>query len=221
MVDPIPGQARPTMYAGTQMRSRLEADFAGWLDRQGLKWEYEPTCFAGPDGQWLPDFRLSGYDIYIELKPVAFGGEGFDEEPRNDRMRRAVDKMKIAFLTEPTATVALIFWEYGSEWPVTGLIYSRRTGEELAYKATLSTFMLLGSFAGLGVALDAETERRSARSKERVESMIRSREGWGRSRALMALIEESGDLALIERARAVLAEKATEAEESRARVADL
>ena len=24
-----------------------------------MAWEYEPTCFAGPDGQWLPDFRVA------------------------------------------------------------------------------------------------------------------------------------------------------------------
>lgn len=28
------------------------------LDRQGWEWAYEPDCFAGEGGQWLPDFRV-------------------------------------------------------------------------------------------------------------------------------------------------------------------
>ena len=62
-------QARPTLYNGIQMRSRLEADYASCLDRGGIDWKYEPTCFAGPDGQWLPDFKTKPGG-YIEVKPA-------------------------------------------------------------------------------------------------------------------------------------------------------
>lgn len=69
-------KARPTSYAGVMMRSRLEAAFAQFLDARKWNWEYEPLCFAGPDGQYLPDFRIlfdekpdSG--IYVEIKPTA------------------------------------------------------------------------------------------------------------------------------------------------------
>ena len=51
-------KARPTTYSGIKMRSRLEALFAEELDRWGIGWTYEPECFAGPDGQYLPDFKL-------------------------------------------------------------------------------------------------------------------------------------------------------------------
>ena len=60
-------QARPTLYKGIRMRSRLEADYASSLDRRGIDWQYEPTCFGGPDGQWLPDFK-TGTGHYVEVK---------------------------------------------------------------------------------------------------------------------------------------------------------
>lgn len=63
------------MYAGVLMRSRLEASFAQDMDDRRWNWEYEPICFAGPDGQYLPDFRIlfdekPGSGIYIEVKPT-------------------------------------------------------------------------------------------------------------------------------------------------------
>jgi hypothetical protein len=66
-------KARPTMYRGIQMRSRLEAKFAARLDHIGVTWEYEPMCFADESGQYLPDFMidLAGEpNIYIEVKPT-------------------------------------------------------------------------------------------------------------------------------------------------------
>ena len=56
------GRARPTIYNGIRMRSRLEARVAAWLDSLGVIWEYEPVAFASPDGQYLPDFELFAND---------------------------------------------------------------------------------------------------------------------------------------------------------------
>jgi len=74
--------ARPTTYKGVDMRSRLEAGFAQWLDGMRWTWAYEPECFASENGQWLPDFRVdipcvsadvgSGQTVYIEVKPATF-----------------------------------------------------------------------------------------------------------------------------------------------------
>lgn len=67
---------RPTTYKGVEMRSRLEARYAAWLDKHGFDWEYEPKCFATDEGQYLPDFRITvhfaGQDrtAYIEVKPT-------------------------------------------------------------------------------------------------------------------------------------------------------
>lgn len=72
-----PKKARPTTYKGIEMRSRLEAGYAQFLDGILCEWEYEPQAFADPRGQYLPDFLIknvervgAGYcDMYVEVKP--------------------------------------------------------------------------------------------------------------------------------------------------------
>lgn len=101
-------KARPTMYCGIRMRSRLEADFAGFLDRAEAEWEYEPTCFAGPGGQWLPDFGAKmpdGPHVYFEIKPESF---------TRDEVDPVLEQMSVAWLTEPTAVLQLVIWRYGN-----------------------------------------------------------------------------------------------------------
>lgn len=61
-------KARPTIYAGVQMRSRLEAEFARWLDGKDVPWDYEPNCYADASGQYLPDFVILNHRFY-EVKP--------------------------------------------------------------------------------------------------------------------------------------------------------
>jgi hypothetical protein len=56
------------------MRSRLEAAAAAYLDAHGWTWAYEPRCFASPEGQYLPDFRLGDRTpvaTYVEVKPAS------------------------------------------------------------------------------------------------------------------------------------------------------
>lgn len=85
MPNPTHIAARPTTYKGVEMRSRLEARYAQWLDAQGLEWTYEPRCFASDDGQYLPDFQIDGvrvlgsvHPIFVEVKP------NFDYLKRSD-----------------------------------------------------------------------------------------------------------------------------------------
>lgn len=94
------------MYNGIKMRSRLEADFAAFLDRSGADWEYEPVCFAGPHSQWLPDFRITENEkrIYVEVKPASLLGEQIDP---------TLERMTVAWLTEPTAILHLALWPFG------------------------------------------------------------------------------------------------------------
>lgn len=97
-------QARPTMYRGVQMRSRMEAEHAAWLDAKGggtmpslIDWRYEPMCFASGAGQYLPDFMLI-FDyghIYEEVKPVV---EDFDA---------IAGRMEIVWESEPSAILKL------------------------------------------------------------------------------------------------------------------
>lgn len=82
-------KARPTMYGGHRMRSRLEAGFAAWLDQWGIKWEYEPEAYAAAGlGQYLPDFRLINLrtnfrrvDALVEVKPDSFWEGGSEADP--------------------------------------------------------------------------------------------------------------------------------------------
>lgn len=100
-------KARPAVYKGIQMRSRLEADFAAFLDRYGAEWEYEPTCFAGPEGQWLPDFCvLEGDDlVYVEVKPESLTGTA--------KIDTVLRQMAVAWLSEPDVILHLAIWVYG------------------------------------------------------------------------------------------------------------
>jgi hypothetical protein len=57
----------PTVYAGRQFRSRLEARWAAFFDLMRWRWEYEPFDLPG----WIPDFLLCEEDILVEVKPVS------------------------------------------------------------------------------------------------------------------------------------------------------
>ncbi len=143
--------ARPTTYKGIQMRSRLEADYASALDRDGETWEYEPKCFGGPDGQWLPDFRVGFDGIYTEIKPAHLilwdTPSMLDVYERVDKILR---QMTVAWLSEPDVTLQLIFWTYGKEQaeaPLT-IMGSRDRRRWLAY--TPSTLEVPLFWPGMG-----------------------------------------------------------------------
>lgn len=73
-------KARPTIYRGTHMRSRLEARVAGIFDLfdrdRGVdrSWEYEPHAFASGRAQYLPDFLIwptsDCHHVYVEVRPT-------------------------------------------------------------------------------------------------------------------------------------------------------
>lgn len=66
-------KAIPTLYAGVQMRSKLEAEAAKLFDGLGIKWKYEPQGWDC-DGVWyLPDFYLPAIRTYVEIKGVFDG----------------------------------------------------------------------------------------------------------------------------------------------------
>jgi hypothetical protein len=108
-------QARPTLYRGIRMRSRLEADFARWLDGTDSPWStwawaYEPECFGDEAGQYLPDFRLTspGFPTqYIEVKPFEYEGD----------IPALTKRMEIVWSSLPEAILALVFWEWQQTGP--------------------------------------------------------------------------------------------------------
>ncbi|MFB7825299.1 hypothetical protein [Streptomyces hydrogenans] len=65
-------RAIETSYAGHRFRSRLEARWAVFFDKIGIRWEYEPQGYAvGPDGgrkPYLPDFWLPKEKLWVEVK---------------------------------------------------------------------------------------------------------------------------------------------------------
>jgi hypothetical protein len=108
-------KGRPTVYNGIQMRSRLEADYAAYLDGNGRTWKYEPECFANAEGQWLPDFQViwpKGGETFVELKPAGRLEDnymGLNDESIDKHLTR----MAIAWASKPDAELALIYWNYG------------------------------------------------------------------------------------------------------------
>lgn len=107
-------KARPTVYKGIRMRSRLEAGFAAWLDANGFDWEYEPQAFASEAGQYLPDFRLAEIDVagsaqgaacataYVEVKPDSFD---FTDVEKHAALARS---MGVIHESEPDALLLLV-----------------------------------------------------------------------------------------------------------------
>lgn len=93
MNDPLALDPIPTRYRGIAMRSRLEADFAYYLDSSDVLWTYEPRKF-GPEGaRYLPDFELhlGPRPCFLELKPTI------------TEARAAAKRIKIIWETEPNA----------------------------------------------------------------------------------------------------------------------
>lgn len=130
--------AIPTMYAGVQFRSRLEARWAAFFDLVGWKWEYEPFDLEG----YIPDFRLfdiarGSYidaiypEMLVEVKgtdvPRLFNSLEHLEKPfaklldawRKDRNIQPLllGNSPVPILTSP------VFWTEGNCW-------GRKTGGE-------------------------------------------------------------------------------------------
>lgn len=114
--------ARPTIYNGIQMRSRLEAGFAAWLDERGATWEYEPHAFASPSGQYLPDFLVRDVvranrepaDAYIEIKPRApyretYLGEVIRRQPEDEELAQIARQMEIVWESHEDVELLLVW----------------------------------------------------------------------------------------------------------------
>lgn len=89
--------ARPTTYRGIEMRSRLEAKFAAYLDDQGYLWHYEPRAYAGNGGQYLPDFEIATVPdrTFVEVRPTL------------ERAYLAMTQMQVIWESEPGALLVI------------------------------------------------------------------------------------------------------------------
>lgn len=86
--------AKPTLYGGYQMRSRLEARWAAMLDELGWEWRYEP-CYLD---DWLPDFEvkvhclkprcdIKVHKVVCEVRPYATRTQ-FNSHKASKRIRQ-------------------------------------------------------------------------------------------------------------------------------------
>jgi hypothetical protein len=69
-------KAIETTYKGCRFRSRLEARWAVFFDKEGIRWVYEPEGYLLDDGtRYLPDFWLPDVKMFAEVKPERFTKE--------------------------------------------------------------------------------------------------------------------------------------------------
>lgn len=74
-------KAIETIYNGIRFRSRLEARWAIFFDKSGVKWDYEPEGFTDGTLCYLPDFWLPKFKFYVEIKP---------EGPTDEEIKKAM-----------------------------------------------------------------------------------------------------------------------------------
>ncbi len=80
-------KAIQTAYKGYLFRSRLEARWAVFFDACGIEWEYEPEGLMLNDGTcYLPDFYLSDFNCYFEVKRKSIMG--------TDEAKEAIRKIR-------------------------------------------------------------------------------------------------------------------------------
>jgi len=58
-----------TVYDGHRFRSRLEARWAVFFKHAGIEYEYEPQGYDMGIEKYLPDFYVSQWKTYLEIKP--------------------------------------------------------------------------------------------------------------------------------------------------------
>jgi len=83
-------------YKGILMRSSWEIKYAKYLDKNKIKWQYEPKTFDLGNTTYTPDFYLPETDTYIEIK----GRWRDDAKKKFNKFQRRYYSMNIILLTE-------------------------------------------------------------------------------------------------------------------------
>lgn len=68
-----------TIYQRNRFRSRLEAQWAVFYDRLGIRWVYEAQGYRDMfnEKRYLPDFFVPDFEVYVEIKPL--NGDSHDQ----------------------------------------------------------------------------------------------------------------------------------------------
>ena len=95
-----------TRYKGHRFRSRLEARWAVYFDRLGLKWEYEVEGYRFDDGTcYLPDFKVwtpQDQPMWVEVK-----ASNVKQDPKFEKFEAALKKEVHASYCEGDPTEVL------------------------------------------------------------------------------------------------------------------
>ena len=106
-------KAIPTIYNGTQFRSRLEAKWACFFHLCNLNYKYESEGYTMNGVNYLPDFHLPEHKIYVEVKPSV---EKMREESAANKIiefTKATNEMVIVFVDEP---IKAKYYFYSKQW---------------------------------------------------------------------------------------------------------
>lgn len=62
-------RAQDTVYGGILYRSKLEASWAEFFDKNKIRHKYEPTRVDLGIDRYTPDFWLPDFSLWVEIKP--------------------------------------------------------------------------------------------------------------------------------------------------------
>lgn len=89
--------SKKAYYEGIFMRSSYEIAYAKWLDRQKIKWQYEPKAFDLGKSTYTPDFYLLDSSKYIEIK----GYLRDKDQKKMNRFRQLYPDLNLVILMKP------------------------------------------------------------------------------------------------------------------------
>jgi hypothetical protein len=102
---------KPIKYEGVQYRSVLESKWAQWLVLNKITFEYEPTKFDLGPVNYIPDFYLPEYDVWIEVKP--------NKNPSLDQLLKVAGVARICkqktCLVAGEPSLGVKFWAYSKD----------------------------------------------------------------------------------------------------------
>lgn len=96
----------------TTMRSSWEVKLATDLDNLDVAWVYEPKLFPyewdGATHQYIPDFHLPDYDIYIEVRPSYFTDDKLESKQLAVKNLLILTEENWPFESDNDAQIALL-----------------------------------------------------------------------------------------------------------------
>lgn len=101
-------RALTTRYGGRRYRSRVEARWAVFLDACGIAFAYEADGYALPSGPYLPDFWLTDFQVFLEIK-----GQAPTEEERQKcvELAEAAERCVMLAVGQPDERFQIVWFD--------------------------------------------------------------------------------------------------------------